>query len=135
MSNDQDEAIFHAAKLLQLYEETESVEAVTEAAAALLAKRPSDHVREVAWFLPPELIRVLPKTTPRPHRPAATSVEFVVSGPRCCWLSRDRTPEGRRKPAATVNRQVPHCHVRRVAWFRRSRQRGLPRCKREHGYA
>jgi hypothetical protein len=55
------EAIFHAAKLLQLYEETESIEAVTEAATALLADRPSDHVREVAWFLPPELIQVLPK--------------------------------------------------------------------------
>jgi hypothetical protein len=39
MSNDQGEAIFHAARLLQLYEETESIEAVTEAAAALLAKR------------------------------------------------------------------------------------------------
>jgi hypothetical protein len=61
MSNDQGEAIFHAAKLLQLYEETESVEAVTEAATALLAERHSDHVRQVAWFLPPELIQVLPK--------------------------------------------------------------------------
>jgi hypothetical protein len=61
MSNDQGEAIFHAAKLLQLYEETESIEAVTEAATALLANRPADHVRQVAWFLPPELIRVLPK--------------------------------------------------------------------------
>jgi hypothetical protein len=59
MSNDQGEAIFHAAKLLQLYEETESIEAVTEAATALLANRPTDHVRQVAWFLPPELIRVL----------------------------------------------------------------------------
>jgi hypothetical protein len=46
---------------LQLYEETESTEAVTEAATALLAKRPSDHVRQVAWFFPPELIRALPK--------------------------------------------------------------------------
>ena len=61
MSNDQGEAIFHAAKLLQLYEETESIEAVTEAATALLANRPSDLVRQVAWFLPPELIQVLPK--------------------------------------------------------------------------
>jgi hypothetical protein len=61
MSNDQGEAILHAAKLLQLYEETESVEAVTEAAATLLAERPSDHVRQVAWFLHPELIRVLHK--------------------------------------------------------------------------
>jgi hypothetical protein len=61
MSSDQGEAIFHAAKLLQLYEETESIEAVTEAATALLAKHPSDHVRQVAWFLPAELIRVLPK--------------------------------------------------------------------------
>jgi hypothetical protein len=61
VSNDQGEAIFHAAKLLQLYEETESIEAVTEAATALLANRPTDHVRQVAWFLPPELIRVLPK--------------------------------------------------------------------------
>ena len=61
MSNEQGEAIFHAAKLLQLYEETDSIEAVTAAAAALLAKHPSDHVRQVAWFLPPELIRVLPK--------------------------------------------------------------------------
>jgi hypothetical protein len=54
-------AIFHAAKLLQLYEETESVEAVTKLAAALLLERPAEHVREVAWFLPPELIQVLPK--------------------------------------------------------------------------
>jgi hypothetical protein len=61
MSNDQGEAIFHAAKLLQLHEETESVEAVTKLAAALLAGRPSDHVRQVAWFLPPNLIQVLPK--------------------------------------------------------------------------
>jgi hypothetical protein len=61
MSNDQGEAIFHAAKLLQLYDETGSVEAVRQVAAALLAKRPTDHVRQVAWFLPPELIRVLPK--------------------------------------------------------------------------
>jgi hypothetical protein len=61
MSNDRGEAIFHAAKLLQLYEETESVEPVTEAAAALLAERPSDHGRQVAWFLPPELIGVVPK--------------------------------------------------------------------------
>jgi hypothetical protein len=61
MSNDQGEAIFHAAKLLELYEETESIEAVTEAATASLAKRPADHVRQVAWFLLPELIRVLPK--------------------------------------------------------------------------
>jgi hypothetical protein len=61
MSNDQGEAILHAAKLLQLYEEIESVEAVTEAATALLAERHSDHVRQVAWFLPPELIQVLPK--------------------------------------------------------------------------
>jgi hypothetical protein len=61
MSNEQGEAIFHAAKLLQLYEETESIEVVTEAATALLANRPSDHVRQVAWFLPPELIQVLPK--------------------------------------------------------------------------
>jgi hypothetical protein len=30
------------------YEETESVEAVTKLAAALLAGRPSDHVRRVA---------------------------------------------------------------------------------------
>jgi hypothetical protein len=44
MSNDQGGAIFHAARLLQLYEETESVEAVTEAATALLARRPGDHV-------------------------------------------------------------------------------------------
>jgi hypothetical protein len=49
-----------------------------------------------------------PQTTPHPHRPAATSVEFVVSGPLRCWLPNDRTSEGRRKPAATVNRDVPH---------------------------
>jgi hypothetical protein len=61
MSTDQGEAIFHAAKLLQLYEETESIEGVTGAAAALLLERPADHVRQVAWFLPPELIQVLPK--------------------------------------------------------------------------
>jgi hypothetical protein len=61
MANNQGEAIFHAAKLLQLYEETESVEAVAKLAAALLLERPADHVREVAWFLPPELIEVLPR--------------------------------------------------------------------------
>jgi hypothetical protein len=61
MGDNQGEAIFHAAKLLQLYDETESVEAATKLAAALLAERPTDHVRRVAWFLPPELIRVLPK--------------------------------------------------------------------------
>jgi hypothetical protein len=66
MSNDQGEAIFHAAKLLQLYEETESIEAVTEAAAALLAKHPSDHVRQVAWFLPP--LQVAPGSPPRLER-------------------------------------------------------------------
>ena len=60
MGDNQGEAVFHAAKLLQLYDETESVEAVTKIAAALLAEGPTDHVRRVAWFLP-ELIRVLPK--------------------------------------------------------------------------
>ena len=77
MSSDQGEAIFHAAKLLQLYEETESIEAVTEAAAALLAKHPSDHVRQVAWFLAPELIRVLPK----PHRARIVPTRPPLSSP------------------------------------------------------
>ena len=53
MSNEQGEAIFHAAKLLQLYEETESVEGVTKLAAALLFESPADHLRQIAWFLPP----------------------------------------------------------------------------------
>jgi hypothetical protein len=61
MSIEQAEAVLDARKLLQLYEETERVEAVTQAAAALLAERPIDHVRQVACFLPPELVRVLPK--------------------------------------------------------------------------
>jgi hypothetical protein len=78
MSDNQGEAIFHAAKLLQLYEETESVEAVTEAAAALLAKRSPDHISQVAWFLPPELMRVLPKQhrariVPLPPQPSSSS--------------------------------------------------------------
>jgi hypothetical protein len=110
VANNAGEAIFHAAKLLQLYEETESIEAVTEAATALLADRPSDHVREVAWFSPARADPGTPQTAPRPHRADATSVGFAVRGSRRRGLSpgRERTPNGCRKRAAGVNRQVPH---------------------------
>jgi hypothetical protein len=53
MSSDEGEAIFHAAKLLQLYEETESIEAVTEAATALLAKRPPTTCARSPGSFPP----------------------------------------------------------------------------------
>ena len=72
MGNHRGEAIFHAAKLLQLYEETNCVEAVTEAATALLANRPTDHVRQVAWFLGPELSQAL--TAPASSRCNLSSI-------------------------------------------------------------
>ena len=77
MSNDQGEAILHAAKLLQLYEETENIEAVTEAATALFAERPSDYVRQAAWFLPPELIR-----SPNSTAPASCRCDLALGGSR-----------------------------------------------------
>ena len=61
MSNEPAEAVFHARMLLQLYDETKNVDEVTQVATALLAMRPADHVRRVAWFLPIELLQVLPK--------------------------------------------------------------------------
>jgi hypothetical protein len=61
MSNEPAEAVFHASMLLQLYDETKNVDEVTQVATALLATRPADHVRRVAWFLPTELLQVLPK--------------------------------------------------------------------------
>jgi hypothetical protein len=77
MSNDQGEAIFHAAKLLQLYEETESIEAVTEAATALLAKRPL-RPRAPRRLVPsPELTRVLPKQ----HRARIVPTRPPLSSP------------------------------------------------------
>jgi hypothetical protein len=87
MANNRGEAIFHAAKLLQLYQETESVESVTKLAAALLHERPADHVRGVAWFLPPELIQALP----RQHRG-----RIVPLPPR---LDPSSTPGAARSPA------------------------------------
>jgi hypothetical protein len=70
MGDEGAEAGFHAGVLLQLYDETESVEAVTTAAAKLLAKRSADYIRQVAWFLPPELVRVFPKPAPGAARSA-----------------------------------------------------------------
>jgi hypothetical protein len=61
MSNEPAEAVFHAGMLPQLYDETKNVDEVTQVATALLAARPADHVRRVAWFLPTELLQVLPK--------------------------------------------------------------------------
>jgi len=61
MGNDPGEAVFHAGMLLQLYDETKNVKEVRRAATALLATRPADHVGRVAWFLPAELLPVLPK--------------------------------------------------------------------------
>jgi hypothetical protein len=61
MSNEPAEAVFHAGMLLQLYDETKSVEEVAQVATTLLAARPEDHVRRVAWFLPAELLQALPK--------------------------------------------------------------------------
>jgi hypothetical protein len=60
MSNEPAEADFHAGMLL-LYDETKSVEEVAQVATTLLAARPEDHVRRVAWFLPAELLQALPK--------------------------------------------------------------------------
>jgi hypothetical protein len=70
MSNEPAEAVFHAGMLLQLYDETKNVDEVTQVATALLATRPADHVRRVAWFLPTELLQVLPEA--RSNRPVAT---------------------------------------------------------------
>jgi hypothetical protein len=61
MSNEPAEAVFHAGMLLQLFDETKNVDEVTQVATALLATRPEDHVRRVAWFLPTELLQVLLK--------------------------------------------------------------------------
>ena len=83
MGDNQGEAVFHAAKLLQLYDETESVAAVTKVAAALLAERPTDHVHRVAWFLPPDLIRVLPKQ----HRSRIVPLRpGLGSSPAMIWI-------------------------------------------------
>jgi hypothetical protein len=45
LSSEPAEAVFHAGMLLQLYDETKNVDEVTQAATALLATRPADHVR------------------------------------------------------------------------------------------
>jgi len=90
MGNHRGEAIFHAAKLLQLYGESNSIEAVREAATALLAKRPTDHVRQVAWLLPPELIQVLPKQ----HRARMVPLQpRLDSSPAAGDAARSPTPE------------------------------------------
>jgi hypothetical protein len=78
MSDDQGEAIFHAAKLLQLYEETENIEAVTEAATALFALR----LRAPGRLVPSPRADTLPKQhrarivpmRPRPRRLTVTGM-------------------------------------------------------------
>jgi len=114
LSNDQGEAIFHAAKLLQLYEETKSVEAVIEAATALLANRHTEHVRQVAWFLPPELLRVVPKQ----HRARIVPLQPQLDSSSAAHGAalpdaRERTPEGGGKPASLRGCQRPEINGRR----------------------
>ena len=104
MSRDRGKAIFHAAKLLQLYDETRGVEAVRKAAAALLTERSSDHVCEVAWFLPPELIQVLPKQHRArivPMRPQLSSSSQPSTAPLA--PPRPRIDPRRRQQAYRVN--------------------------------
>jgi hypothetical protein len=90
MSNDQGEAVFHAAKLLQLYDETGSVEEVTAAATALLAKRPADHVRQV---------RLVPSARADTGAPKQHRARMVPLRPQ---LGSSATPEnGPEKTAAS----------------------------------